>query len=470
MKTHNFLIVSTRPELLTRQVKSFASVRQERVLNFYVFNDTNKHDDEFLAAINALNDCYRAEPVRVFYISLQQQTEILHDFSQGASALLATPHKVILECFMEQGRLQGIRSVQNKSILIFYLLNKDLESIIHKVDDDVVAVNAERTGQDVVMRRIDDYFLRKESSIGDNPNLISGSDYSIDTPSPLVELADFVDFYDSFFKKAVHASEHRIVGDAYIEINPNRALSYDDLKGLLDLAPPSSTDSYAQVVLRIKTYVEMLDSGRSRVTINDTGRDNIAKDTFFPGGCVSINYSYQPGLTPLFGNQDLLWELFEFHRGKGLVVDGYIGHVKVHSNRKPILEDLTDESYKHQTKLTYAVSAALTAQHPNQATDAFNRQFIAQSDQWLREIDHFVEGILTSLQHNDQWFRKDKYRSNITALQSFLDLYQSKRDAVRLNYSDHEVDGQALVDKYTEMNALFLKLIDLAKISPAVDL
>ena len=242
MKTHNFIISSTRPELLNRQITSFANIRNNRKLNFYIFNDSNDKNEEFLNEISKIKQTIHG--IDIYYFDLNEQIRIIKQTASVYSSKVETDTESVINCFKENDKINGIRSIQNKSVLIFYLNNKDKGSIIHKIDDDIFPYEANRRNEIVEIILKQDFFDQKEVSIRNNSRIISGSNYTIDSPSPLVNYADFTEFLFNFYNIAKNKSKNEKIGENLLKISPTKVKKVLDPNNILDLLPINEDVTY----------------------------------------------------------------------------------------------------------------------------------------------------------------------------------------------------------------------------------
>ncbi|WKZ26459.1 MAG: hypothetical protein QY304_03670 [Candidatus Paceibacterota bacterium] len=458
MKTHNFLIATTRPELIVRQVNAFIKVRNGRQINFYIFDDSYDKKEYFLREISKLpkDEAW----VKVFYFSLDQQKAMLLDTARKYSLKLHVSGEEILKCFEEKNELRGIRSIQNKSILIFYLKNNQNNSIIHKIDDDILPYEADRRNGRVEIIPKYDFFQHKENVIGHDKKVICGSNYTIDSPSPLVHYADFAEFVYKFLTIAKTKTESELVGENTVTISPSQAEEVLDIHNIVKLLPIGKNHTFGSALRELENHINFFNKGISRVVINDNRLQEKGTNKFFPGGCVSFLYNNVPTLTPLFGNQDLLWELFEALDGKTIFTDGCIGHVKSESNRSSILEDLKDSSYKHQTSVTYAVFSHLVSKNRDGSLHDFEKNFVHLMNKWLEEARDYTKDILRILNHEDGlWFRSVQYRNVLNNLKVILNEFEKSYEEIKSNFSYSNIDADRIVTDYFQKKGIFDKLL-----------
>lgn len=458
MKKHIFLISAIRPELLVEQIGSFMRYRGTRELKFYVFNDKNENDDKFQTAVSTL--CERYSDIYIYYFNLAEQVKILHTAASKYSPILQENERNILDCFKEDGRFQGLRSIQNKSVFIFYLVNKDRGSIVHRLDDDIFAYEAvlNQDTVDIVLKA--DFYSSKEKILGDNFLLISGSNYTIDSPSPLAQYADFMEFLHNFYYLAKNRESGACIGSDMLMISPAKVSTVNDPLQLLQILPPNQSMTYHEVLLFLERHIDVLLNGNSRLVINDNREKSFGSKSIFPGGCVSFLYENLPILTPHFGNQDLLRQLFEIIDGKKLCADGYIGHRKSSTERPSIIDDLKKVSYRHQTHITYSIFDYLKKNETclDELKD-FQEYYINIMNKWLQESLDYTKKIVMILKEESNWYTHESYRSTAIVKEicsNFLDSYSS----ISENFLSNDTPStEFIINDYIKKKKIFDSLM-----------
>jgi len=457
MKKHNFIISSTRPELLSKQITSFLNIREGRKLGFYVFNDDESRNNEFMIEINKLKLIPHAN---IFYFNIEKQIKIIKDIASKYSKILGVNKEIIINCFKENGKLRGIRSIQNKSIFIFYSKNKDIESIVHRLDDDIFPYEAHRHTNTIEIVIKHDFFKKKEASINNDVKIISGNNYTIDSPSPLVNYIDFVEFLFNFYKIAKNKYIDSKIGKDILKISPASVKKIYDPFKTLDILPIDQDFTYKEAVNAFEKYAKLIESGDSRVIINDNKENRNGFNKFFPGGCVSFIYKNFPTLTPNFGNQDLLWELIEIIDGKMLLTDGYIGHIKSQTQRVSIVNDLKDSSYKHQTAITYSVFKYLIAKNNNNYKLLnFQKDFIDLMDKWLYEANHYSNQIIHLLNNKNAWYADEFNFSSTILVKKICSDFINSYEEIKSNFSQSTENINLMMSNYYKDKKIFDKLI-----------
>lgn len=458
MKTHNFIIATTRPELLVKQITAFTSIKNGRKLNFYVFNDKETKSNKFLNEISKLKE--NLPETNIHYFNINKQIKIIENAASKYSPILNVNKEDIYNCFKENNNFYGIRSIQNKSIFIFYLVNKDSGSIIHKIDDDIFPYEADRQKDIVNIIIKKDFFEKKEEAINQDINIFSGSNYTIDSPSPLVNYADFTEFLFNFYNIARGKSLDRKIGDDILRISPSGVRKVFDKLNLLKVLPINEDYTFKEVILSLERYSELIEGGNSRIIINDNKLNQNGINKFFPGGCVSFIYENLPTLTPLFGNQDLLWELIETLEGKKLLTDGYIGHIKSLSGRVSIVDDLKDSSYKHPTSITYSVYKYLAEKNPNErGIIGFERNFNTPMNIWLRESKHYSNEIINNLNDKRNWYSDENKFVSTQKIKSICLKFINNYRKIKKNFSYSNKDVTELMSKYYKDKGTFDRLL-----------
>lgn len=458
MKIHNLIISSTRPELLAKQVTSFLNVKNGRRLNFYVFNDDGTKNNKFLIEIAKLKQIIL--DTNIYYFNIDEQTRIIQEVASKYSNILNIDKERISSCFKENNKLHGIRSIQNKSVFIFYLNNKDVGSIVHKLDDDIFPYEADRHDADVSIVIKHDFFEKKETSINDDIKIISGSNYTIDSPSPLVNYADFTEFLFNFYNIAKNKSVDTIIGNDILKISPTGVRNIHDSLKVLDVLPVNEDFTYKEAVTALERYAKLTEKGGSRIIINDNKENCNGINKFFPGGCVSFMYENFPTLTPTFGNQDLLWELIEILEGKILVTDGYVGHIKSLTGRVSIVDDLKDSSYKHQTSITYSVFKYLIEKN-NDAGGlfSFHTNFVELMNKWLSESKYYSDQIIKILDNKSYWYADESKFISTTIVKKLCLDFVNNYEKIRANFSHSTKNMDALMSDYYQNKKVFDKLL-----------
>lgn len=460
MRIHNFLIATTRPKFLDRQIASFSKVAGSRKIRFYVFNDRNSKslDHEFINAIKNIKT--KIPPIDIQYFDLNTQVKILSEISQAYAKSLQIDEEQILECFKEGSVFYGIRSIQNKSVAIFYYLNNDLTSIVHKIDDDIFPYEADRHNHKVTIKLNNNFFEEKETSIKNSTRVFSGSNYTIDSPSPLVNYADFTEFLCNFYNISKSKSKDMLIGEDILKISPKKVKEVSDPLKILDILPISALSTYEEAAKILQDYAEIILNGNSRIVINDNSEQIKGVNKFFPGGCVSFLYKNIPTLTPAFGNQDLLWELIELIDGKILISDGYIGHIKSTSDRPSVLSDLKDTSYKHQTSLTYsAYQYLVNTQQNNEKLRSFQSNFTDLMSKWLAESRSYTKQILVLLNNQDNWYSNETKFKSTTTIKKICQDFLKNYSAIKNNYSFTNRDVSDIMVSYFKNKKVFDDLL-----------
>lgn len=460
MKIHNFLISTTRPKFLDRQLSSFSGIAGSRKIRFYVFNDKDDKsiDIEFLRVIKKIR--IEIPVIDIQYFNINTQLKLLTEISQAYAKILKVNENQILECFKEDGVFSGIRSIQNKSIAIFYYLNSDCTSIIHKLDDDIFPYEADRQGHRVTITIKENFFKEKELSIGTNIRVFSGSNYTIDSPSPLVNYADFTEFLCNFYNTAKDKSENALIGDDILKISPKKVKKILDPLKVLDICPIEASITYGEAASELQQYADILLKGNSRIVINDNAENRSGKNKFFPGGCISFLYKNIPTLTPAFGNQDLLWELIELTDGKTLISDGYVGHIKSTNDRPSILSDLKDTSYKHQTSLTYSVYQYLVNTHQDKKSlIGFQTNFTNLMSKWLEEAKRYTEQIIVLLDSQDNWYSNETKYNSTTLIRAICRDFLKNYNNIKSNYSFDGKEVSGIMSTYFKNKKVFDNLL-----------
>lgn len=458
MKDHNFLLSSTRPELLLRQIHLFHSVGKNRKINFYVFNDLDDKNEVFLSEIKKLN---ALSNMNVKFFDLKSQIRILQEAADKYSKDLGITKECIVNCFTENGRLQGIKSIQNKSIFIFYLLCKEKDSIVHKIDDDILPIESSWLNNCVTIDAKRDFFSNKEEILYNKPLVISGSNYTIDSPSPLVNYLDFVEFIYNFFNIAQNKSPDDEIGKDMLAISPTKVRRVFDKLSILDPLPIQDNQTYKEALMGLKGYSKLLEKGNSRIVINDNRK--VSNNIYFPGGCVSFLYKNIPTLVPMFGNQDLLWEMFELLDGKKLIANDSIGHIKYETNRMSIINDLIDTSYKHQTSFTFSVFKYLKETNPrNETLLNFESAFIIPMAKWKNEANHYSHKVIQMLEKKDMWLYDDKYRKSLESVRRIIYEFIDNFENISSNYDYSKVNISTLISDYYTNKRIFDKLLKLS--------
>lgn len=455
---HNFIIVSTRPELLSKQIKAFVDIAGERQLKFYIFNDLYENNDQYFRVLSEFEE---APNVYIKYIDLKTQIDIIEKIGSEYAKKLGVLFDDVRNCFLENNRCQGIRSIQNKSVFIFYYLNKDKGSFLHKLDDDIFPCEADRNGSTIEIKIKGNFFKEKEEAVGNDEKIFSGSNYTIDSPSPLVNYVDFTEFIFNFLLIARKRKPSDIIRKDYPKISPSGAVDVIDKLNILNILPISPDNSYKNSLNQFEQYARLLLNGNSRVVLNDNLADNNGFNNFFPGGCVSCKYENFPEMTPLFGNQDLLWEIFEILAGKKIKTDGYIGHIKTPSNRKSIIEDLEDTSYKHQLRKTIAVFRYL--EKNGKGLYCFRQSFLNPMLQWLSDSYYYSKTILNMMSDETNWFVKKSDKLKYKTMKMICSQFLSRYDNIKSNYFYEDKHVHKLISDYYHKNDIFMKLIKLAR-------
>ena len=458
MKTHNLIISSTRPELLAKQITAFLNVKNGRRLNFYVFNDDATKNNKFLIEIASLKQII--PEANIYYFNIDEQVRIIQEVASKYSNMLNIDKERIYSCFKEDSKLYGIRSIQNKSVFIFYLNNKDVGSIIHRLDDDIFPYEADRHDANVSIVIKHDFFEKKETSINDDIKIISGNNYTIDSPSPLVNYADVTEFLFNFYNIAKNKSADTRIGNDILKISPSGVRNVHDSLKVLDVLPVNEDFTYKKVVTALERYTKLVKKGSSRIIINDNKENYNGINKFFPGGCVSFMYENFPTLTPTFGNQDLLWELIEILEGKTLVTDGYIGHIKSLTGRVSIVDDLKDSSYKHQSSITYSVFKYLIEKN-NSASGlfSFHTNFVELMNKWLSESKYYSDQIIKTLDDKNHWYADEsKFISTAIVKKLCLD-FVSNYEKIKANFSHSTKNIDILMFDYYQNKKIFDKLL-----------
>lgn len=457
---HNFLVASFRPQLIEKQVLSFYQNKlPDSQINFYIFDDANERNDECISSVSKLNKLPNLE---VIYLPLSLQIEIIRKF---ASKYGKKDHEfnkeAILECFKEGKKFRGVRSIQNKSIFIFYLLNKNKKSIVHKLDDDIFCCLAKRNQDAVSIEYNPQYFSIKEQTLRKNPRVISVSAYTVDSPSPLVDYTDSVELIANLLKYASSKEPSDSVWNNYSNFLPGAPRVFKDKTKLIGLLPPESNQTYQELIQGLESYIDLIQKGSTRLNLIDNSRD--FDNLLYPGGgCVSFNYTKPPLLMPLFGNQDILWLLFSRLEGRPVVTDSFIGHIKSLIKRRPILEDLVGTSYKHQTKLTFSIFHYLYSKMPdNRHLKKFKSNFIDRQVLWLSEAGDFTKSIIEICQ-NGSWFLNQKFQ----ALDKILRLckeFDQRKTLIRQNYAKSEdIKASLIIKNYKKLGKIFSKVLKIA--------
>jgi hypothetical protein len=458
MMRHNFLISTTRPDLLAKQIVAFSNVGKNRELNFFVFDDTPAQSNRFLEEIERAK---KLAPKRnIYYFSLVKQIEIIKRAAIAYSDLIHVDEQSILDCFNENNAPRGIRSIQNKSVCIFYLMGDAKGSIVHKIDDDVFPYEAERRGESVETKLKRDFFEQKELSIGGSDKIISGNNYTFDSPSPLANYTDFVEFVFNFYSTAGSKPEERPIGNDMLKISPTKVRRVIDHLNILDVLPIDKDYTYKEAHEALKLYASMMENGNSRIIINDDKENFDGINNFFPGGCVSFLYENLPTLTPTFGNQDLLWEMFEILDGKTLVTNGYIGHLKSSGDRPSIVNDLMDSSYKHQTSLTYSTFKYLSEKSGGQTNIInFQKNFIDSMDKWLKESRWYSTELIKLIDETDLSTNRFKQKS-AKAIRKICSTFLASYDKIEANYSCMTGNIEPYLENYYKQKDAFDKFMD----------
>lgn len=489
--THNFLIASMRPDLIFNQIMSFMkSDINERDVNFFVFSDSPEplRKKEFIKEINRIYEVCPKLKQHIFFYDYYHQIGILNKITKEYSTFSGIEQDQLLKCFMENDKLCGIRSIQNKFIMIFYytlgVKALDFPSIVHRLDDDVFALYAENDGKDCVrIIRKKDFFKCKEKSLIGRERIISGCNYLIDSPSPLVDILTATEFIRNFFKLSKEVTDpFKKIGANMKLISPYKCLKTINCVNEIEigLLTPSEEQSYNEVLEMFPDYINKLKEGVCRFAINDSADTfhEINELNFFPGGCVSYWSNELPAMTPLFGNQDLLYILIEsFVYGKYLVFDSYLGHVKTSSSRVDLINDLMNSSYKHQTYLTFGVIKnffdsienehnslikkwkhflieKLTQTFANFMTDSIN-----DVEKNISEIFELIEG----LQKDNHWISSGNYFEAINLIKDYFQKFLTNISSIRNNFQfnqDKDEIVQELVNNYFHQNELFQKMLD----------
>lgn len=458
MKIHNLIISSTRPELLAKQITAFLNVKNGRGLNFYVFNDDATKNYKFLIEIANLKQTI--PEANIYYFDIDEQVKIIQEATSKYSTILNINKEGIYRCFKENDKLYGIRSIQNKSVFIFYLNNKDTGSIIHKLDDDIFPYEATRQNASVNIVIKHDFFEKKERSINDNMKIISGNNYTIDSPSPLVNYTDFTEFLFNFYNIAKNKSIDTRIGDDILKISPSGVRNVHDSLKVLDILPINEDFTYKEAVNALGRYANLIENGSSRIIINDNKENRNGINNFFPGGCVSFMYENLPTLTPTFGNQDLLWELIEILEGKTLVTDGYIAHIKSPTGRVSIIDDLKDSSYKHQSSITYSAYKYLIEKN-NEAGRlfSFHTNFIELMNKWLSESKHYSDQIIKILNDKNHWYTDESKFISTTIVKKLCLDFVSNYEKIKDNFSYSVNNIDVLMSDYYQNKKIFDKLL-----------
>lgn len=170
-------------------------------------------------------------------------------------------------------------------------------------------------------------------------------------------------------------------------------------------------------------------------------------------------YKNIPTLTPNFGNQDLLWELFESLDGKNLFSSGFVGHIRTPSNRVSILDDLKDTSYKHQTSITYSVFAYLKRKNNSKSIRQFDNNFITVMNKWIHESKYFVDATLKNIEGIDPCVY-GKYKKELFQIKKFLLNIQKSHYKIRENYkTNNNININKIMRNYYKCKKIFDKVM-----------
>ena len=164
----------------------------------------------------------------------------------------------------------------------------------------------------------------------------------------------------------------------------------------------------------------------------------------FPGGCVSFGVSHPPLLTPWFGNQDLLSQLFESVGGRPVRTEGFVGHVKVTESRVGLVDDLVLGSRKHQTSLTYAVASHL--QH--EGARAADFPFLDQMTSALREATLLAHDIRALVGGEAGWMSRVEFTDTLACIDRFYHHFLRSLPEIRANFSAADIDAGELIASY----------------------
>ena len=484
---HNFLIATMRPELLFNQIYTFMMTDiNNRNVCFFVFSDDPNPltSGKFQEEIRKIMIEFPNLKEKIYFFDYEEQIKILSNIARNFSKYSGNiSEDEIMLCFKEKDKLCGIRSIQNKFIAIFYYTigpeSVRIPSIVHRLDDDVFCIEAARdSNNNILISQKNDFFQKKENSLLNKSKVISGSNFTIDSPSPLVDFLSASEFILGYLDQStkLHTPEV-VIGSEIMKISKYACLDVINNLNNIDIQPltPSASLKYNEIMQKIPVYFDRIKTGISRFMINESSDSfhDTSLLNFFPGGCVSFWSNEFPALTPLYGNQDLLYLLFEsFLFGKYLVFDTYMGHIKVSNTRVDLISDLMNSSYKHQTGLTFDTfnyfkmnfqdrlnEESLHGKWKEYVLNRFSDTFINFMTQSLNETEHNIKEtlVLLDLLNENHWLNSPQFANSIKIIKDYFSQFIHSMPSIKKNFSFSENHGatKELIEDYLKKMKCF---------------
>lgn len=339
-----------------------------RNVQFCIVNDSDEElESKYKSEIKKIQTWIKSRDlqyfVRVDYWNKKKQIKLIETVANKAEL----NKKDLVKMFSDVGgkKYGGIRGICNiMRIVGIYTakLSKNNPSI-HFLDSDIYPFVMWRDNNNLKLSHLYYFFGHKAWLLEDKKIKITGAYYTVDSPSPVIDLYEAVWFMERYldaFKKCKNIDDPKEwlkFASKYIWIGKN--IIYDNVSTNKIVGEPVilSTGTFRSQLNKIIELTSILFRGNNRFVFNTANFSKLSKwhgkRDNFANGCISmkLNEAIKLKPYPLFGNQELILYPYEFATTNGAFWGDFdVSHVKELTGRSALLEDLEYKSNKHRLK------------------------------------------------------------------------------------------------------------------------
>lgn len=338
-----------------------------RKIYFCIVDDSsNKYKSKYEKEIERINTWIKKNNLEncvfVDYWSKNKQIDLIKKVGNGVN--LTEIH--LKSMFSDVGgrSFGGIRGICNiiRIIGIHIAISSEKNPTLHFLDSDIYPFVLWKKNDYLKMSHLYYFFGHKAWMLENRHIKITGSYYTVDSPSPIIDLYEAINFIEKYLEGFQNSnidshkdwtefsSKFEWIGQKIIFEN----VSFPNSEINLYISSNGTFRSQLSTVVKL---IEILFKGNNRLVFNTANfskkskwhgkRDN------FPNGCISMKLKEALELKPypLFGNQELILFPYEYaNTGKLFWGDFDVAHIKELSGRLSLFNDLELRDKKYRPK------------------------------------------------------------------------------------------------------------------------